>query len=94
MGSMALIGKIEADIHIEVAQKLIEKLPSGATTAGAAIDGGYAKREGDKLVSHIEFKAGQLTVNGKAQGIPGIGGPPGAAAGVPPEGEVPPPRQE
>jgi len=45
-------------------------------------------------VSHIEFKAGQLTVNGKVQGIPGIGGPPGAAEGMPPEGEVPPAPQE
>jgi uncharacterized protein YdgA (DUF945 family) len=94
LGSMALIGKLDADIHIEVAQKLIEKIPSGATTAGAAIDGGFARREGEKLVSHIEFKAGELKVNGKAQGIPGIGGPPGAAEGVPPEGDVPPPRQE
>ena len=93
-GSMALIGKIEADIHIEVAQKLVEKIPSGATTAGAAVDSGYATRAGEKLVSHIEFKAGQLTVNGKVQGIPGIGGPPGAAEGMPPEGEVPPAPQE
>jgi uncharacterized protein YdgA (DUF945 family) len=94
MGAMALVGKVEADIHIEVAQKLVEKIPSGATTAGAAIDSGYATREGEKIMSHIEFKAGQLKVNGKVQGIPGIGGPPGAAEGMPPEGEVPPPPRE
>jgi uncharacterized protein YdgA (DUF945 family) len=40
------------------------------------VDGGYAKREGDKLVSHIEFKQGQLKINGKAQALPGMGGPP------------------
>jgi uncharacterized protein YdgA (DUF945 family) len=90
-GFMGLVAKLEADINIEIAQKLIEKLPSGATSAGAAIDAGYAKRDGDKLVSHIEFKRGELTVNGKAQGIPGIGGPPAAAEGMPPGGDVPPP---
>jgi hypothetical protein len=94
MGFMALIGKIEADITIEVAQKLIEKIPSGATSAGAAIDAGYAKRDGDRLVSHIEFKRGELTVNGKAQGIPGLGGPPAAAGGLPPEADVPAEPQE
>ena len=88
-GFMALIGKIEADITIEVAQKLIEKIPSGATSAGAAIDAGYARRDGEKLVSHIEFKRGELKVNGKVQGIPGLGGPPAAAEGLPPEGGVP-----
>ena len=90
-GFMGLVAKLEADINIEIAQKLIEKLPSGATSAGAAIDAGYAKRDGDKLVSHIEFKRGELTVNGKAQGIPGIGGPPAAAEGMPPGGDEPPP---
>jgi hypothetical protein len=93
-GFMALVAKLEADIHIEVAQKLIEKLPSGATSAGAAVDAGYLQRAGDKLVSHIEFKQGELKVNGKAQGIPGIGGPPAATQGLPPSGDVPAGPQE
>jgi uncharacterized protein YdgA (DUF945 family) len=75
-GSMSLIGKIDADITIEVAQKLVEKVPNGATGAGMAVDQGFAKREGDKIVSRIEFKQGELKINGKAQGIPGLGGPP------------------
>ncbi|HEX6396704.1 MAG TPA: DUF945 family protein, partial [Steroidobacteraceae bacterium] len=94
MGFMALIGKIEADITIEMAQKLIEKIPSGATSAGAAVDAGYARRDGDKLVSHIEFKRGELKVNGKAQGFPGLGGPPAAVEGMPPGGDVPADPQE
>jgi uncharacterized protein YdgA (DUF945 family) len=94
VGFMALVAKLEADIHIDVAQKLIEKIPSGATTAGAAVDAGYLKREGDNLVSHIEFKQGELKVNGKAQGIPGLGRPPAAAEGMPPQGEVPARPQE
>jgi uncharacterized protein YdgA (DUF945 family) len=93
-GFLALIAKLEADIHIVVAQKLIEKVPSGTTSADAAVDAGYATREGDKLVSHIEFSKGQLKVNGKAQGIPGLGGPPAATQGMPPEGEVPSRPQE
>lgn len=79
--ALALIPKIEADITIEVAQKLIEKIPNGNTGAGVAVDQGYARREGEKLVSHIEFKAGELKINGKAQGIPGLGGPPPGAMG-------------
>ena len=90
---MALVAKLEADIHIDVAQKLIEKIPSGATSAGAALDAGYAKRDGEKLVSHIEFRHGELKVNGKAQGIPGLGAAP-AAGGMPPAGDVPAGPQE
>ncbi len=86
-GGMGVIGKLDADLTIEVAQKLAEKFPNGATMAGAAVDGGYATREGDKLVCKILFKNGELTVNGKPQAIPGLGGPPPGAmeegAGVP-----------
>jgi len=89
-----LTGKIEADLDIEVAQKLLEKIPSGATGAGAAIDMGYAKRDGDKLVSHIEFKQGRLKINGKEQALPGLGGPPAGAAGSLPAGEEPARPQE
>lgn len=85
-GFMGLIGKIEADITVEAAQKLVEKFPNGATAAGAAVDGGYAQRDGDKLVSRIEFKQGQLSINGKPQGIPGLGGPP-MQEEAPPPGE-------
>lgn len=77
-GGMALIGKLDADITIEAAQKLVEKFPNGATMAGGFVDAGYAKREGDKLVCHITFKAGELLINGKPQAIPGLGGPPPA----------------
>jgi len=73
---MGLIPKVDADLTIEVAQKLIEKIPNGNTGAGAAIDGGYAKRDGEKLVSHIEFRHGELKINGKPQSLPGLGGPP------------------
>ncbi len=86
-GGMALIGKLDADITVEAAQKVLEKFPNGATMAGAAVDGGYAKREGDKLVCHITFKAGELLINGKPQPIPGLGGPP---PGEPAGAELPP----
>lgn len=87
-GSMGLIGKIDADITIDVSEKMIQKFPNGSTGAGAMVDGGYAKREGDRLICKIVFSKGQLTVNGKPQGIPGLGGPPSG------EGEMPPPPQE
>ena len=75
-GSMGLIGKIHADINIDVSEKMVQKFPNGSTTAGAAVDSGYVKREGERLICRIEFKEGELTVNGKPQAIPGLGGPP------------------
>ena len=87
-GSMALIGKIHADLTIDVSEKMIQKFPNGSTAAGGAVDSGYAKREGDRLICKIVFADGKLTVNGKPQAIPGLGGPPPGAAG-----EGPPPQE-
>jgi uncharacterized protein YdgA (DUF945 family) len=53
-----------------------------------AVDSGYVKREGERLICKIIFKKGELTVNGKPQAIPGLGGPPpgeGGEAAVPQE---------
>ena len=88
-GAMALVGKIMARIDIEIAQKLLEKIPNGATSAGMAVDQGFAKREGENLVSRIEFSKGELTVNGKPLPIPGLGAPSPPQDGYPAE-EAPP----
>ncbi len=88
-GGPALIGKIDAEFDIDVAQKLLEKVPNGATGAGLAVDQGFAKRDGDKLVSHIEFRQGALKVNGKDVPLPGAGRQPAGAEGMPPAGQVP-----
>jgi uncharacterized protein YdgA (DUF945 family) len=85
---MALIGKIDADITIDLSEKMIQKFPNGSTGAGAMVDAGYAKREGDRLVCKIIFSKGELTVNGKPQAIPGLGGPPPGAME-----EAPPPQE-
>jgi uncharacterized protein YdgA (DUF945 family) len=90
--SMGLIPKIDADITVDVSEKMIQKFPNGSTMAGAAVDSGYVKREKDRLVCKIVFAKGALTVNGKPQAIPGLGGPP--AGGM--EGsmqEAPPPQE-
>ncbi len=75
-GSMGWIGKIEADITIECAQKLIDKFPNGASATGAMVEQGFARRDGDKILSHIEYRQGEFKVNGKAREIPGFGRPP------------------
>ena len=54
-GSMGLIGKIHADITIDVSEKMVQKFPNGSTTAGAAVDSGYVKREGERLICKIVF---------------------------------------
>jgi hypothetical protein len=87
-GGMGIVSKIHADLTIDVSEKMIQKFPNGSTGAGAAVDSGYAERKGDRLICKIVFADGQLTVNGKPQAIPGLGGPP------PSEGaEVPPPQE-
>jgi uncharacterized protein YdgA (DUF945 family) len=85
---MSLIGKIDADITIDLSEKMLQKFPNGSTGAGAMVDAGYAKREGDRLVCKIIFSKGELTVNGKPQAIPGLGGPPPGAME-----EAPPPQE-
>jgi uncharacterized protein YdgA (DUF945 family) len=75
-GNMGLIPKIHADLTIDVSEKMIQKFPNGSTAAGGGIDAGYLKREGDRLICKIIFADGKLTVNGKPQAIPGLGGPP------------------
>jgi uncharacterized protein YdgA (DUF945 family) len=77
-GSTSIIGKIHADITVDLSQKMVEKFPNGATASGAALDSGYLKREGDRLVCKVLFVDGKLTINGKEQAIPGLGGPPAA----------------
>jgi uncharacterized protein YdgA (DUF945 family) len=87
-GGMALVPKIHADLTIDVSEKMIQKFPNGSTAAGAAVDSGYLKREGERLICKILFADGKLTVNGKPQAIPGLGGPPPG-----PEAEGPPPQE-
>lgn len=81
-GALGLLGKLEADLTVEVAQALVDKIPNGAMVVGMAVSQGYAVREGDKLVCHIEFKGGALTINGKVLPIP-LGAVPGAAPAPP-----------
>lgn len=69
-GWPALVGRIVADIRIEVAQALVGKAPNGMTMQSAAIDGGYARLEAGRLFSHIEFRNGQMSINGKPWRMP------------------------
>jgi len=75
VGAMGLIGKLDADITFKMAQKLSGKIPNGAAGLATALDQGYARLEGDQIVSRFEFKGGKLKINGKEQGIPGLGPP-------------------
>jgi len=77
----AFIGKVHADLTIDLSEKMVQKFPNGSTAAGAAVDSGYVQRKGDRLVCKILFADGALTVNGKPQAIPGLGGPPAASTG-------------
>jgi uncharacterized protein YdgA (DUF945 family) len=78
MGALSLIARLDADLHFEAPQKVIESLDGGhgRDAMMGAVDGGYAQLEGDKVVSRVEFHGGELKINGKTQGIPGLGAPP------------------
>lgn len=77
----ALIAKVHADFTIDVSEKMVQKFPNGSMASGAAVDSGYVERKGERLVCKILFADGALTINGKPQAIPGLGGPPPEAAG-------------
>lgn len=83
MGALSLIARLDADLRFEAPQKVIESLNGGRDAMRGAVDGGYARLEGDKVVSHVEFHAGELKINDKVQGIPGLGAPPPVEKGRP-----------
>jgi uncharacterized protein YdgA (DUF945 family) len=76
MGALSLISRLDADLHFEAPQKVIESLPGGRDAMRGAVDGGYAELKGAQVVSHVEFRAGDLKINDKVQGSPGLGNPP------------------
>jgi uncharacterized protein YdgA (DUF945 family) len=80
MGGLALIQRIDADLTFEAPQKVIESLGGGREAMQGAVDGGYAELKGNRVVSHIEFHAGQLKINDQVQGIPGLGASPAGPA--------------
>ena len=87
IGGLGLLGKLDADIQFAGHRKVVEKFPGGATFVGELIEGGHVVLEGDQLRSKLEFRRGALTINGKPQGIPGLGPPPGSPGpeGMPPQ---------
>jgi uncharacterized protein YdgA (DUF945 family) len=83
-----LLQKLAADFNIEVAQALADKIPDSEKWVMSGIEQGLLKREGDKLISHIEYRKGALLVNGKAPQNMQL---PGMAPAAPPTAPAPPP---
>jgi len=73
MGALSLIARIDAELSFEAPQKMLDAIQGGPAAVGIAVDEGYAERKADKVVSKLEFHQGELKINGKAQGIPGLG---------------------
>jgi hypothetical protein len=84
MGALSLISRLDADLTFDAPQKVLEGMRGGREAMMGAVDGGYAELKGDRVVSHLEFHAGELEINGKVQGVPGLGAP------FPKEGAVAP----
>lgn len=78
MGALSLVERLDADLRFESPQKVIESLPGGREAMLGAVDAGYVELRGSQVLSHIEFRAGELKINDKVQGIPGLGPPPPA----------------
>lgn len=76
-GMAGLVPRIAAELDLDTVQAVVEKFPNGAAAVGMGISNGFLKREGAKLSSHIEFRDGVLSVNGKAVPLPpGLAGQP------------------
>jgi uncharacterized protein YdgA (DUF945 family) len=86
-GIMAIIPKIDADVTVEIAEALANKIPSAAPMLAMGVAQGFLKKENGKLVSHIEFKHSGLTVNGK---LPLPGGLPFGRGAANPSPSAPP----
>jgi uncharacterized protein YdgA (DUF945 family) len=76
VGGLGLLAKLEADLSFEAPLALINKIDGGPAWMSQMVEEGLLARQGEKLVSHLEYAAGKLQVNGKVQPIPGLGGPP------------------
>lgn len=76
VGGLGLLAKVEGDFKFQAAQALVDSIEGGADWANQVVEQGLLIRQGEKLVSHIEYVAGDLKVNGKLQAIPGLGAPP------------------
>jgi uncharacterized protein YdgA (DUF945 family) len=79
MGVLSLIARLDADLTLESPRKLIDGIEGGGDVLKEAVEGGYVQLQAGKALSHIEFREGELTVNGKVQAIPGLGAPPSPA---------------
>jgi uncharacterized protein YdgA (DUF945 family) len=85
--AMSLVQKLDARVDVSVAEALLAKL---AATGGGAAQleqqlasfeaQGYVTRTDGRLTTHVEFRQGALTLNGKAFTPPS----------APPAGEKPP----
>jgi uncharacterized protein YdgA (DUF945 family) len=72
VGGLGLLAKLEADLSFEAPLALINRIDGGPAWMSQMLDQGLLVRQGAKLVSHLEYAAGELKVNGKVQPIPGL----------------------
>ena len=72
------LGKLQADLTLEIDEALAAKLPNGAFLSETGVAAGYLLREEGKLLSRIGLDSGALTINGQAQALPFPGMMPGA----------------
>jgi uncharacterized protein YdgA (DUF945 family) len=88
LGGLGLIAKAEAKLDLDADAKLLRGLPAGESTVDQMLASGFLREAGEKLLSTLELAAGELKINGKVQGIPGLGSPP-PVGGT----ELPPPQE-
>ncbi len=77
-GFLGALGKLQADLTLEIDEALAAKLPNGAFLSETGVAAGYLLREEGKLLSRIGLDSGALTINGQAQALPFPGMMPGA----------------
>jgi uncharacterized protein YdgA (DUF945 family) len=79
---MSLIGRIVADIDVDLSEAMLEKLTGSPEAAEGMVGQGIVERKDGHLVSKIQFQEGKLLINGQEQALPGVGGPPAGPPAV------------
>lgn len=74
-GGMGIVTRIVADFDVNISEAMLARLTGHPETADSVVQEGLVERKEGHLVSKILFEDGKLTINGKEQALPGLGGP-------------------
>lgn len=69
-GLLGALGKLDADLNLDIDEAVLSVVPNGDFLAEAGVASGYLRRNDGKLTARILFRNGSLIVNGQTQSVP------------------------